>query len=34
MMELDQNSNPSDMSLISNEFIRFKQGSVTYTLYQ
>ncbi|KHG24275.1 hypothetical protein F383_02712 [Gossypium arboreum] len=34
MQELDQNGNPKNMSLVSNEFIWFKQGSVTNTLYK
>ncbi|KHF99177.1 hypothetical protein F383_16671 [Gossypium arboreum] len=33
MQELDQNSNLSDMSLISYEFIRFERGLVTINLY-
>ncbi|KHG04551.1 hypothetical protein F383_28990 [Gossypium arboreum] len=33
MQELNQNGNPSDMSLVSYEFIQFKRGSVTNRLY-
>ncbi|KHG08080.1 hypothetical protein F383_34868 [Gossypium arboreum] len=32
MQELDQNGNPSDMSLVSYEFLRFKQGSITINI--
>ncbi|KHG18119.1 hypothetical protein F383_21425 [Gossypium arboreum] len=34
MQELDQNGNPSDMSLVSYEFIRFNRSSVTIIIYQ
>ncbi|KHG03815.1 hypothetical protein F383_27535 [Gossypium arboreum] len=33
MQDLNLNSNPSDMSLVSHEFLRFKRGSVTIKPY-